>query len=371
MVKLIIHLDGRTIRGNEIQVFAVARRLRSSGHDVVAACRANTPVDAALREAGIQTSSVLPSGDLDPIGNLRFALWLRRQQADCILLTSWRKALVAGWAARFAGIPRIILRVGGVHTQKRAIDRWKYRRALTRYVDLIIVNSSTVKTHLLEAIGGLREARLHLIPNGIDTTTSVPRSLREELGISQDSVLLFSAGGLEHRKGFDVLIEAVASLEPNVHLVIAGEGPQRNHLKTLAAAAGMEPRLHLLGQRSDVPALLSGSDVFVMSSRSEGMPVAMLEAMAARKPVVSTDVGGVAEALARNGARAAGGWVVARDDAAALRLALDEVISLLKHDPAAVRARIDEATWRVENWFSTERMTEEYERVLLDRELVT
>ena len=365
-MKVVIHFDGKTIRGNENQVFAVARRLHSGGHDVIACCRANTSVEAALRKEGIRTSSILPKGDIAPLATLRFALWLRREQPDCILLTSWKKVLVAGWAARFAGIRRVVLRVGGVHERRRAIDIWKYRYALTNYFDVVIVNSSTVKSHLVDTIPSLPVDKLRQISNGIDRISVTPCLLLNELGIPREHVLVFASGGLEHRKGFDLLISAVATLEPEIHLVIAGDGPLRDQLTALATSMGIGRRFHLLGHRSDVTAILGDADMFVVSSRNEGMAVAMLEAMAVRRPVISADIGGVTEALAPTSERSAGGWIVAREDVAGLSRTLAEVIHLMKHDRAAVDARVDEAAWRIHNWFSLDRMTEEYERVLVN-----
>src|SRR5690606_1712926 len=124
-----------TIRGNETQVILVAEALRDRGHDVVVSCRAGGPVEAALRARGVRTTGIRPRGDADPFGALRFARWLRREAPDAALLTSWKRALVAGWAARRAGVPRVVLRVGGVHRVPPGRRGWKYRYSLPRYHD--------------------------------------------------------------------------------------------------------------------------------------------------------------------------------------------------------------------------------------------
>jgi glycosyltransferase involved in cell wall biosynthesis len=251
-----------------------------------------------------------------------------------------------------------------VQRQKRAIDRWKYRRALTRYYDAVVVNSRTVQENLLATFAGLQRGVVHLVPNGIDGAASPVVGLRRELGIDSEIVLLVAAGGLEKRKGFDLLIRALQRLEPRVHVAIAGDGPERDALRALAISLGVASRVHLLGKRGDMPALLADADVFVLSSRSEGMAVAMLEAMVARRPVVATDVGGVREALAPHDGRPAAGWIIPVDDVDALVLALNEVIASHHRDQAAIEARVAESAWRAQNWFSVERMVDGYERVL-------
>ena len=363
-MKLVIHFEGSSIRGNERQLLIVARGLYARGHDVVASCRAESGVRDALDQEGIRTSTVRPTGDMAVTDNVRFAQWLKDERPDAILLTSWRKALVAGWASRNANIPRIVLRVGGQHTPHGIIDRWKYRHALTAYYDAIIANSTMIADHLVRIIPELRREIIHTVANGITPAQAQPASLRGELGLDDDSVLIMSTGGLDKRKGFDLLINAAAQLEPNVHIAIAGEGNERSSLEALARSLDIEGRVHFLGQRSDVESLLPGVDLFVISSRGEGMSVAMLEAMAARRPIVSTNVGGVDEALGLRDRATPAGWIVPRNDAEALVRALRDVLSSMRTAPETVRSRVDEAAWRMQNWFTSERMVEDYERVL-------
>jgi glycosyltransferase involved in cell wall biosynthesis len=359
------HVEGATIRGNERQLLEVARELGERGHRLVVSCRAGGPVQAAFEGAGIRTTGVRPRGDLDLASAARFARWLRRERPDAVLLTSWKRALAAGWAARRAGVPRVALRVGGVHAIPPGARGWKYRRALVRYVDAVIANSSLVREHLLAHVPGLAPGAVYLVPNGVRPRPAPPAPLREELGIPAGAVLAAAVGGLEPRKGFDVLLRALACAgRPDLHLVVAGEGPRLEALRGRAGELGVAGRVHWLGQRADVPAVLSAADLFVLSSRSEGMSVAMLEAMAARRPVVSTDVGGARDALAPRSARPAAGWIVPPGDPAALAGAMGEVADGLGRDPAAVRARVEEAAWRLRHWFTVEAMVDGVEAAL-------
>ena len=108
--------------------------------------------------------------------------------------------------------------------------------------------------------------------------------------------LVLSAGRLEEQKGFQFLLEAVARV-PGVGLVIAGEGPSRGRLERLIAELGLEQRVALIGWRDDLVDVLACADAFVLASLWEGLPLTVIEAMAASKPVVATRVGGTAEAI--------------------------------------------------------------------------
>ncbi|HEV2736227.1 MAG TPA: glycosyltransferase [Longimicrobiaceae bacterium] len=367
-LKVAVHVDGPTVRGNERQVLLVAEELLARGHRLVVSCRAGGPVQEAFARLGVPTTGARPRGDLDPWSAARFVAWLRREKPDAALLTSWVRTLGAGWSARAAGVPRIVLRVGEVHTIRPGIKGWKHRRALTRYSDATIANSRAVRDHLLAAVPGLAPGAVYYVPNGVRLRPAAPAPLRVELGIPPDAVVAAGVGGLERRKGFDLLVGALRRADdPGVHVVLAGEGPDRDALRARAESLGVAGRVHLLGQRADVAAVRAASDLFVLSSRSEGMSVAMLEAVTARRPVISTDVGGAWDVLAPRGGRPAAGWIVPRNDEPAMGAALSEVAGLLRAGRAAVAARVDEAAWRLEHWFSVERMIDGVEAALLGR----
>lgn len=364
-MKVVMHADGTSIRGNERQVILLATELARRGHDVLVSCRAKGELRGALEAAGIRTTGIRPGGDADVWNAARFTAMLRRERPDAVLLTSWIRALVAGWAAHAAGVPRVILRLGTIHGFEGPIEAWKYRHALTRYHHAVICNSRVVADALREQVPALTPDRVPVIVNGIHVDPPPPPApVRRDLHLPDDAILLAGVAGLERNKGFDLLIPAMAKLDGRVHAAIAGEGSQRDALIQQAREMGVADRVHLLGQRRDVPAVLAAADAFVLPSRREGMSVAMLEAISARRPVVAAEVGGVWEALAPREGRPAGGWIVPPRDADALAAALAEVVGLLRTDPAAVRARADEAAWRLENWLTVPRMMDRYEAVL-------
>jgi glycosyltransferase involved in cell wall biosynthesis len=239
------------------------------------------------------------------------------------------------------------------------------RYALTHWYHAIVANSRYVAERVSHALPAV-STRLHVVLNGIpDTARAQPATLRRDFGIPDTDRIALVVGGVEHRKGFDLVIEAIAHV-PGVHAVLAGPGSdaQRDALLTQAAARHVSDRIHLLGPRSDVPALLAASDVFVLASRSEGFSVAMLEAMRECTPVVATDVGGAWEALAPRDGRPAAGLIVPPDDAAALADAIDQVVRELGAADGNIEARTTEARWRIDTWFTIANTIDGYEKVL-------
>ena len=152
-MRIAIHVDGPIIRGNERQVIRIAAGLRGRGHHVAVSCRAQGPVREELTALGIPTTGIRPGGDADLWNATRFAAWLRREGAEAVLLTSWKRTMIGAWAAAAARVPRIVYRIGDVHPigglERLALRRW--------YTD-VIANSRAVADSVAAAqlaLGGL------------------------------------------------------------------------------------------------------------------------------------------------------------------------------------------------------------------------
>ncbi|HEX2079136.1 MAG TPA: glycosyltransferase [Longimicrobium sp.] len=367
-MKVAIHVDGPVIRGNERQVIRIAAGLRARGHDVAVSCRAGGPVMAALDALGIRTTGIRPGGDADPWNALRFAAWLRRERPDAVLLTSWNRAFVSAWSANAARMPRIVFRIGGIQPIGHGARGWLERLALRRWYHAVIANSRAVAESITRAVPEVAE-QVHVVVNGMELDPPRPAPIRRALGLGDDAILLAAVGGLERRKGFDLLVDALPALDARVHAVLVGDGTdaQRRAMEERAHGRGVAERVHLLGRREDAACITAASDAFVLPSRSEGFAVAMLEAMAAGRPVVSADVAGAWEGLAARDGRPAAGWIVPPEDVDALAAALREVVDGIRSGAPEVRARAAEGAWRAANWFTIDRMIDDYEAVLAGR----
>lgn len=178
---------------------------------------------------------------------------------------------------------------------KRVAHRLLYRLG-ARFCSGFIAVSDEVGAALQREYRPPR-SKVVVIPNGVDLDRyggSADRiALRRSLCIPADTRILIVVAKLLPQKGHRVLLDALsAGLPPDVHVVLAGEGPLEKGLAEQAARAGLGERVHFLGNRRDIPQLLAGSDLFVLPSLWEGLPIALLEAMASGLPVVASDVSG-------------------------------------------------------------------------------
>ena len=181
------------------------------------------------------------------------------------------------------------------------------RRFIYRYISKhsnLVAVSYDLKQFLISEIN-INRNRISVLPNGIDinkfeASASVRKQTRSGLGIREDQVLIGAIGNLYPVKGHTYLLAAAALVckaYPEAVFMIAGRGESEHDLKHQAAELGIDRNLLFLGFRDDVHHLLQAMDVFAMSSLSEGLPVSILEAMASKTPVVSTDVGGIKEVI--------------------------------------------------------------------------
>jgi glycosyltransferase involved in cell wall biosynthesis len=209
----------------------------------------------------------------------------------------------------------------------------------------------------------LDRSRIATIPNGVRHERVVPASLRGELGLDAGTQLLVAVGNLYNVKGHRHLVDAIARLAgryPLLHLAICGRGDLEGPLKAQAGVLGIADRVHVLGLRPDVPGVLAAADVFVHPSLSEGLPLALLEAMFAARPIVASDVGDVGTALAGGEA----GVLVPAGDPSALAAA----IARLLDDPRSARSLGDRAVRRAHAEYDVSQMVRRY--VSIYRELL-
>ncbi len=170
-------------------------------------------------------------------------------------------------------------------------------RVLARMTDRMVAVSADTARHMAP-VWGLPPDRLAVIANGVAPAPPPDderrRARRRDLGIPSDRVVLGGVGRLARVKGYDRLIEILPDLvraRPDVLLVLAGDGPDRAALESRAAALGVASHVRFLGYRPEAHTLFPAFDVYVAPSRSEGLPLALLEAMAAGCPVLVTDTG--------------------------------------------------------------------------------
>jgi glycosyltransferase involved in cell wall biosynthesis len=314
--------------------------------DVTVAAHGAGPLRDAAEAAGarfVPLSSlrrpVRPWRDL--AGLVELIRLLRRERPD-ILHASSSKAGVLGRLAGFlAGVPIRIFTVHGwafaAHSGVAGgLYRWADR--LVRPLTTVTICVSQRERAAGLAAGTCNGERTVVIPNAVGAA----RASRSEAS-GRKRRLIVSVGRLKAPKDFLTLVRALGRLpSDSFEAVIVGEGPERARLEAEIEALGLTERVSLAGERRDVPHLLAAADVFVLSSASEGMPVSVLEAMAAGLPVVASRVGGVPEQVADGET----GLLVEPGGADELAAALGRLIGdrgLRRRLGAAGRARAEQA----------------------------
>ncbi|MGI8426991.1 MAG: glycosyltransferase family 4 protein [Actinomycetota bacterium] len=176
-------------------------------------------------------------------------------------------------------------------------------RRLARRTDVLVAVSQEMRDELL-GLGVGRPDQYRVIPVGIDLSRHAlvkgsDASLRQRTGTAAGRPLIGIVGRLAPVKDHEVLLQAMLNL-PDVDLAIIGDGELRNQLQSRSVDLGLANRIHFTGWLSDVPGLMRGLDLVVLTSRNEGTPVSLIEALACGRPVVATDVGGV-RSVVKNG----------------------------------------------------------------------
>lgn len=289
--------------GQECVALDLAKLQRAAGNQVQVLSLSELPegpMAERFRAVGVATETVPKRGpSFDPTLALRVAQCLSKAGAD-LVHTHNPAALVYGApAAALAG-------VRSVHT-KHGLNPDSSRRMWLRRIASSMVDAYVAVTPTLARVAVERHecdpTQLHVISNGIDTARFSPNpatrhQLRSELGIPEAAWVLGTVGRLAPEKNQGLLIDAVAPiLDPRRHLVIVGDGPDRQALMERARATLRPDLIHFTGARADVEAVLTCFDAFALTSESEGLPLVVLEAMAVGLPVVATAVGGVPDVI--------------------------------------------------------------------------
>jgi glycosyltransferase involved in cell wall biosynthesis len=292
---------------------------------------------ARLEAAGVRVLSFGLRGPLDlPRVLARWTAELRLQRPRLLQTFLFHANLLGRFAARRAGVP---ITVSGHRVAER---RWNAHRTLDRLTASLarchVCVSDGVRRHVARSLG-LPDDRLVTIPNGVEAESIAERLGRPEtaeivplahptLAFNPAQPRLLFVGRLDRQKGLDVLLQALANEDrpsvppaPRPRLILVGDGPERQALLGRITTLGLADRVTLAGRVDDVVPWLAAAEGFVLPSRWEGMPNALLEAMAAGLPAIGTRVEGIEDLIVTDGP-ARTGWLVPAGDPAALAQAI-------------------------------------------------
>lgn len=227
---------------------------------------------------------------------------------------------------------------------------------LLRFFRHIIAVSKPVKLDMLSE--GLKEQKISIVQNGIDTQRYAQShdcaAIKGELGIAADNTVMATLSSLTGEKAINIAISAFADVKKEskkLTLLIIGDGPELENLKQQAAASHCADNIIFAGRRSDIARLLSCVDLFLLPSLAEGLPMALLEAMASSCAVVATQVGDVADVVDSEVGR-----LIQPGDSQALTTAIEEIV----YDSAALHQLGQAAKQRIEQRFSSTAMAKGY-----------
>jgi glycosyltransferase involved in cell wall biosynthesis len=282
----------------------------------------------------------------------------REHRIDAVHSHEFTMAVYGAAASRLLDIPHVITMHGGFNVGKTVRRRLALRWAM-RQSDRTVMVSRATSRQFATALG-VDESLFTVVPNGVPPADGDAARVRAEFGIDEQDCVLLAVGTLERHKGHQVLLEALArlvseGLDTSWKLIIAGGrgGDQHESLLESIREKGFGERVRIVLNRNDIPDMLALADVFVMPSLWEGLPMAVLEAMVARKAIVASAIAGIPEAIVdgREGLLVPPGQVAPLADA----------LGLILVDPARRKALGVAAAARANGDFTVAVMAERYQ----------
>ena len=349
-MKILHVVQSLALGGQEILIARLAASLRERGHDVVVV----PLVAGGVLEARFPVGSVIPvprRDGRDPLLPLRLARVIHRERPDVVHTHNDSPLVYGAPAAWLAGVRRVIHTKHGAKAPPR---NHAVRALLARGLHAFVAVSSETATRATRD-EGIPAHKVTTIANGVPTREfgqdrTARSAIRAGLAIPPDALVVGTLGRLVTEKNPLLLLEAMAPLLANgAHLAFIGDGPERARVEAYVADHGLR-NVHVLGARDDTARVLAALDIFALSSCIEGLPLALIEAMATSLAVVSTDVGGIREAT-RDTAR-----LVPEGDVMALRHAIETLAA----DPQERERLGTSACTRARAEFDFERVVDRY-----------
>ena len=358
-MRTVLHTEASPgLGGQEVRTLNEARWTAERGWRVLLACQPDGRLAERAREAGVETRPVRMRGPLDPRGLAALVRLVRREHVSLVHTHSSIDAWLGGMAARLCRVPVVRTRHVSIAIRRgpNPVYRW--------LADRVITSGEAIRRVVLAA--GVPPARVVAIPAGVNLE-SFPFGLKapeieRELGLG--SPVVGSVAMFRGSKGHPQLLQAFARVRerhPRASLLLVGDGIRRPWVEQLAGEAGLADAVVFTGFRPDVPALLAAMDCFALAStRTEGVPQALLQAFAVGVPVVASRIGGIPEVVTDGET----GLLVESEAVPPLAAAIERVLE----DPVGAAQRARAARALVEARFShgrsVDRLLALYDEVL-------
>lgn len=294
----VVHIDsGKYWRGSQKQIWLLSKAQIRQGLDCWVIGRPNSPLLGQCHKSHIPTLGVKVRFEVDPVALASYLRTFAQLRPTVINIHCSRAHLPAGWAAKLAKVPLVLLWRWLDNPIRNAWQRWKYQQGY----DAVVTISQRVAQVLQE--GGISHQKIHLVHIAIDPEEHIVYErdfAKAQLGIQDDGLpVVGTVGFLVPRKKVDTLLFAFKILQSRVrtHLLIIGDGPDRRRLEKIAEEIGISSEAKFVGYRMDASALMSVFDVFAVTSIRDAAPIVLLEAGLAKLPIVASRAGGIPEYL--------------------------------------------------------------------------
>lgn len=363
-MKILLVLPTLEIGGTETQTLALARSLKLNGYSPTICClyKSASLLDE-VHKARVNFICLNAKSPYDMTITSRLYKTIKSEKYPIVQTFLFDANIWGPPIAKMAGAKLII-------SCRRNYDDWmklrhvSMQRFSNQFTNLIISNSQSVRQFAMSK-EGISPSKAKVIYNGLDINgfdkklnAVKPEKIKHQLGIGEDSKVVTIIANLKPSKGLHYFLEAASIIAKNefkVRFLIIGDGLLKSDLNKLAHKLGVHKYIKFCGLRRDIPEILSCTDVSVNSSIREGMANSILESMAAKIPVVATDVGGNAEAIT-NGLN---GFIVPSKDINALA---SKIVELLQ-DSRLSRKMGAAGRKKVEEIFSLKKMTDSHENL--------
>lgn len=254
------------------------------------------------KKMGLETAIFESQGRFDMGTVFRVKNFLKMNNIDIIHTHNYKSDIVGSLAARLAGKRWVATNHNWLNTSRRLRLYEHLDAFVLKFADKVVAVSDDIKAGMVKR--GFRPGQVNVIHNGIDTDLFADRvlkkDLRRELGINNDDIVVSIVGRLAKEKGIEIFLDAakiVLNSKKDVRFLIVGDGPLNGDLKSRAQELDLGDRVIFTGNREDMPQIYSITDILVNSSYIEGLPMTILEAMAAKVPIIATKVGAVPKVI--------------------------------------------------------------------------
>ncbi|MHC1785287.1 MAG: glycosyltransferase [Anaerolineaceae bacterium] len=303
-------IDGLSNSGAQRLIVYFAQQAKLNNDRVTTIYLAERKSDVildALKEQGVETMCSTAEKLYNPQRIFKLAKFLQTEKVDVVQSHLSYANILSPVVGRVAGIPVVsTLHTSNYKNQYYRPIIFRTEMAMLRFISSGIITVARAVSDVYQPFLGKKEPVV--IPNPVKSIPDLSESkrieIRDQFLPQPDGVLIIAVGRLTGPKGYLEMIEAFRLMHreyPDTRLIIAGRGNEKENLKKKIDEYDLTGKIILLGERSDVPALLAASDLFLSASYWEGMPISILEAMSAGLPVIATDVGGVPEILEGRG----------------------------------------------------------------------